>query len=181
MKKILLHVGSGRSGRNEVYYPPFTGERWEHLRLDIDPGVEPDIVGDIVTLNGIDDESVDGVYSSHNLEHLHHDDAGRALASFYRVLRPGGQCVVTMPDFRLACEWVARGDGLKVIYVSPAGPITPFDMIFGYRPFTERNLYQQHRGGFTVEWLQRRMARAGFTSLTVYTGEAFDIWGCATK
>lgn len=179
--KRLLHVGSGWSGREEVYHPPFTGEAWDHVRLDIDPAVRPDIVGDIVTLAGIADASFDGIYSSHNLEHLHHDDAGRALASFYRVLKPGGICVVTVPDFRLACEWVARGDGMKPIYVSPTGPITPFDMIFGYRPFTDGNPHQQHRGGFTLEWLQRRMARAGFTSLTVYTGEAYDLWGCATK
>lgn len=179
--KRLLHAGSGCSGRGEVYHPPFVTDEWDHVRLDIDPATRPDIVGDVITLTGIADSSFDGIYSSHNLEHLHYIDAGRALDSFYRVLKVGGMCVIAIPDFRLACEWVARGDGAKPIYVSPAGPITPFDMIFGYHPYTHTNPHQQHRGAFTVESLQRRMIHAGFSAVTAIVGDQFDIWGYGIK
>jgi len=52
--------------------------------------------GDAQELAGVADESFDFVHSSHCLEHLRDPRAG--LASWFRVLRPGGHLVVTVPD-----------------------------------------------------------------------------------
>ncbi len=180
MKK-LLHVGSGAAKKNDVLYPIFPGEEWEHVRVDIDKSVEPDVIDDIRVLVNFDDGSADGVYSSHNIEHLHYAEAAAALKTFHRVLKPGGVCVIAVPDFEVACQWIGRGDGFKPIYVSPAGPITPFDMVFGYRPYTLNNAFQQHRAGFTVDSLSYLLAMAGFTAMHVTRGQAFDIWAYATK
>ena len=43
---------------------------WHEVRLDISPEVRPDIVGNIVDMPMIEQMSVDGVWSSHNLEHI---------------------------------------------------------------------------------------------------------------
>jgi SAM-dependent methyltransferase len=52
--------------------------------------------GDAQFLAGVDDESMDFVHSSHCLEHL--DDPREGLLNWFRVLRPGGHLIVTVPD-----------------------------------------------------------------------------------
>lgn len=178
--KKVLHVGCGLSGRDETHHR-FKGPEWFHTRLDIDPSVKPDVISDIRTLDGVSDASFDGLYSSHNLEHLHFNDVFQAIGSFYRVLKDRGLLVVVVPDFGLACEYVSKGHGLKPIYNSPAGPITPLDMIFGYRPFTVNNPYQQHKTGFTKRWLGNLLVDMGFVGVETITTDGFDIWGYGRK
>lgn len=52
--------------------------------------------GDAQTLDGIEDDSVDFVHSSHCLEHV--ADPAAALDNWFRVLRPAGHLVVMVPD-----------------------------------------------------------------------------------
>lgn len=52
--------------------------------------------GDAQLLAGVADQSLDFVHSSHCLEHM--VDPAAALANWFRVLRPGGFLVVTVPD-----------------------------------------------------------------------------------
>jgi SAM-dependent methyltransferase len=52
--------------------------------------------GDAQVMAGVPDASFDFVHSSHCLEHLVDPYAG--LASWFRVLRPGGHLIITVPD-----------------------------------------------------------------------------------
>ncbi|HEX9276432.1 MAG TPA: class I SAM-dependent methyltransferase [Casimicrobiaceae bacterium] len=52
--------------------------------------------GDAQFLTGIADESLDFVHSSHCLEHL--ADPREGLRNWFRVIRPGGHLIVTVPD-----------------------------------------------------------------------------------
>lgn len=52
--------------------------------------------GDAQFMNGVADGSFDFVYSSHCLEHL--NDPREGLANWFRILKPGGYLVVTVPD-----------------------------------------------------------------------------------
>jgi len=180
MKK-LLHIGCGGAGREQVMLEDFRREEWDHLRVDIDSNVLPDVVDDMRTLVTVEDSSVDGVYSSHNLEHLHPNDSLKAMQTFLRVLKPGGIFFAVVPDVQIACEWIARGDGLKTIYQSAAGPITPIDMVYGYRPFTFDNPFQMHRMGFTVAIMDWMIREAGFTQCKVQNGSGFDVWAYGEK
>lgn len=179
--KKLIHVGCGAAGREQVMLEDFRGDDWMHIRVDVDPEVDPDVVDDIRVLRTFDHRSVDGVYASHVLEHLHPNEAMAAIKSFMRVLRPGGIIFAMVPDIGLACEWVARGAGLDVIYESPGGPITPIDMIYGYRPYTLHNPYQVHRCGYTVDSLKGLFVESGCTKVKVRKGPGFDLWALAEK
>lgn len=59
-------------------------------------------VGDVVRGLPLADQSCDGVYSSHVLEHLSRTDFDKALDETFRVLKPGGIFRLVVPD--LAAE-----------------------------------------------------------------------------
>lgn len=52
--------------------------------------------GDGQFMEGVADESLDFVHSSHCLEHLH--DPHIAFTNWLRILKPGGYMVITVPD-----------------------------------------------------------------------------------
>ncbi len=52
--------------------------------------------GDAQYMAGVDDDSIDFIHSSHCLEHLH--DPKEGLRNWFRVVRPGGHLIVTVPD-----------------------------------------------------------------------------------
>jgi SAM-dependent methyltransferase len=65
------------------------------------PGIRRVVVydkeqGDAQLLANVEDDSFDFVYSSHCLEHLR--DPYEAIASWVRVVKPGGHLIITVPD-----------------------------------------------------------------------------------
>ena len=102
--------------------------------MDIDPGVDPDIVGTMTDMAAVPTASVDAVFSSHNIEHLYSHEVPVALGEFIRVLRPDGFAVITCPDLQSVARLIAEDKLIETAYVSPAGPIAPLDIVYGYRP-----------------------------------------------
>lgn len=67
--------------------------------------------GDIVAGLPLAPDSCAGMYASHVLEHLAHDDAQRALANTFRYLAPGGVFRLVVPDLRrAAADYLAHDD-----------------------------------------------------------------------
>jgi SAM-dependent methyltransferase len=178
--KVVLNVGCGHPGR-QVLHPAFQGAGWRELRLDVDPSVNPDIVCSMTDMQPIASGSIDAIWSSHNLEHLHRHEVPVALAEFIRILRPGGQMLLTLPDLQKVAELVVS-DGLEdEAYFSPSGPITPLDMIYGHTPSVARgNHHMAHRTGFTARTLEVLLVNAGFTGVTLQR-EGFALWARAYK
>ena len=158
----FLHVGCGTAYKDRTT-PCFASDAWDEVRLDILPEVRPDILSTIVTLDGVDDASFDAVFSSHNIEHLYPYEVPQALASFYRVLRDGGHLVITCPDLQSACEPIAAGRLLEPLYMSPSGPVSPLDMLYGFRPSLQAGSHAMaHRCGFVLDVLRQELHNAGF-------------------
>lgn len=179
-KKIVLNVGCGYSSPQNLH-ARFHSSDWHELRIDIDPAVQPDFVCSITALTPIASVSVDAVWSSHNLEHIHRHEVPSALEEFFRVLKPGGLLLLTTPNLQKAAEFVARDQLEHEIYCSPAGPITPLDMIFGHTGSLARGqAFMAHKTGFTGRTLQRLLAETGFTDLRL-TQDQFDLWAAASK
>jgi predicted SAM-dependent methyltransferase len=167
-RKIVLHAGCGRAVLPEVRFPP---AQWREIRLDIDASYRPDVVGSLTDMRGIASESVDAVYSSHNLEHLHGHEVPIALREFLRVLRPGGVAVIVVPDLQVAGELLATDRGEETLWYSEEEPLTAMDMIYGHgKPIAAGNLYQMHKTGFTASSLGRALKQAGFVGGQVARG-----------
>lgn len=180
MMKTVLHVGCGVHTPDKLH-ETFRGPDWNELRLDINPKVRPDILASITDMQGVADASCDALYSSHNLEHLHPHEVPLALAEFKRVLRPYGFALITVPDLQQAAEFIAAGKAEEGVLLTDKGPITPLDMLYGFRPFLAAgNLFMAHNFGFTATTLESALRLAGFGTVAVERDGVFNLWATAS-
>ena len=151
----VLHVGCGRQPLPEWL------DGHDEVRLDIDPGVEPDIIASMTDLGDIG--PFDVLYTSHTLEHLYPDEVPIALAEFRRVLKPGGFATIIVPNL----------DGIlpteDVVYEAPSGPVCGLDMYYGAGSRIGNNRYMAHHCGFVPSTLKAVVDQAGFARNEVTT------------
>lgn len=179
----FLHIGCGAKRKDQTTRG-FNTPAWSELRLDINSKVNPDIVGTMTDMSAVTDASVDAIFSSHNIEHLYPHEVPKAFSEFLRVLKPDGFAVMTCPDLQSVCALVAEGKLLQPAYTSPAGPITPLDILFGYRPdLAKGNLYMAHRCGFTEKALIDTLRASGFKAVASKRRHHphYDLYAVATK
>ena len=159
--KTFLHVGCGHEDKSQIN--GFNNDNWKEIRLDIDKNVNPDIEGTLTDMSLVKTGSVDAVYSSHNIEHIYPHEVPIALKEFYRVLKDDGIVVIACPDLQSVCEAVVNDRLLEPLYESSAGPISPIDILYGYRKDVAKgNEYMAHKGGFTYTSLNASFFEAGF-------------------
>jgi hypothetical protein len=180
LKKTMhfLHVGCGLKHKNQTTIG-FNTEQWDEIRLDLDPKVKPDIVGSMVNMPNLKDQSVEAIFSSHNIEHLYPHEVPLALAEFKRVLKADGYVVLICPDLQSVCAAIADDKLTDPLYTSPAGPVAPVDIVFGYRPaIAAGNTFMAHRCGFTQKVLVGQFQAAGFLSIAALRRHHpfYDIW-----
>ena len=176
---VFLHVGCGPKQKDQT---PFAKQNWREIRLDIDSAIHPDVIGTMTDMKAVDDASVDAVFSSHNIEHLYPHEVPIALAEFHRVLKPDGFVLLTCPDLQSVCALVANNQLTEAAYQSAAGPITPLDILYGYRPsLMAGNLYMAHRCGFTKNVLANTLAMAGFDVAAKARSQQYDLWAVGIK
>lgn len=182
-EKILLNVGAGHPQSGARLPAALAAAPWREIRLDIDPANEPDIIGTMLDMPAVADNSVDAVYSSHNIEHLYPDEIPQALSEFLRVLKPGGFVVITCPDLQAAAQMIVEDRLLETAYSSGIGPVTPFDIVYSHRQFTGRDKpYMAHHCGFTLKVLIGTLKSNGFAAVAGRRRPAaFDLWVVATR
>ena len=179
---VFLHIGCGQKHKNHTTRG-FNTPEWAERRFDIDESVNPDIVGTMTDMTSVPDAAVDAIFSSHNIEHLYPHEVPKALAEFRRVLKPSGFAVITCPDLQSVCALVAEGKLIDAAYTAPAGPITPLDILYGFRPsMAQGNLFMAHRCGFTEKVLVSTLKAAGFAMIASKRRPHpfYDLWAVAT-
>tara|TARA_B100001093_G_C26560635_1_gene898502 strand:- start:212 stop:817 length:606 start_codon:yes stop_codon:yes gene_type:complete len=176
----FLHVGCGQK---RIDRTPFAGSGWNEIRLDINPAVSPDVIGTMLDMSAIDSDSVDAVFSSHNIEHLFPHEVPAALMEFKRVLSPQGFALITCPDLQSVSALIANNKLLEPAYHSVSGPITPLDILYGHRAsLAAGDHYMAHRCGFTRDVLIQVLGQAGFIHIAAtQNAGSFDLWALATK
>lgn len=172
--KTFLHVGCGTAIKH-----PF--KDWKELRLDIDPKVNPDIVGNMTNIP-LPNESVDAIYSSHNLEHLYAHEIPLALAEFRRVLNKNGFAIILCPDLQYISSIIAEDKLLDTLYTAEIGNISPLDIVYGHRgAIAAGNIFMSHKCGFTRSVLVNLLKEADFTTVaSIARNNLFDIFAIAT-
>ena len=179
-QRRVLHVGCGAASPGKLPGQFFVPGEWQEVRLDIDPDVAPDIVASITDMAAVPSDAFDAVWSSHNLEHLFPHEVSPALAEFRRVLKPDGFALITMPDLQQIAALVASDRLEETAYLSPMGPITPLDMLYGHgASLAAGNAFMGHRGGFTARTLEAALLGVGFPVVRVVRDGSFALWATA--
>lgn len=141
----VLHAGCGREPLPE-WFPPCI-----ETRLDANAACDPDIVASVTDI-ACESETFDMVYCSHVLEHVYPHEVHKVVSEFHRVLKPGGKAIIVVPDLEDAKATE------EVLYVSPAGPITGLDLMYGMRDMIEDNPYMAHHSGFVSDTLKQALS-----------------------
>ena len=162
----VLHVGC--AGGHEELPPMFRGADWREIRLDIDPAVHFDFVACMNDKWVVSDGLADAVYTSHTIKHLCPHEVQLALQAMHLALKPTGIAVITLPDLQEVARYIAEGKLEDPLYISPAGPITPLDILYGHRPLgTDGNEVVTPHTGFTGATLGAALIKAGFAAVLV--------------
>ena len=127
-------------------------EGWEVL--NIQPGEAVDYLGDISNLDQFADATLDKVYGSHMLEHVRQQDVQHTLEGIRRILKPGGQFLVSVPDWDILCH----------LFINPiAAPEVKWHalrMILG----GQVDEYDFHYVGFNQQIMYDFLKNAGFSN-----------------
>lgn len=145
MEELKLHIGGTEA------HPDWT-------ILDIELRPEVDIVADASDLSEFEDNSVSAIYSSHVLEHFYYhidNQIGKVLKEWHRVLKPGGQLMLSVPDLRLV-TWLYQHP-----YLSAQERMGLMSVMFG----GQKNIYDVHKVGFDGDLLAYFLQEAGFKQM----------------
>lgn len=133
--------------------------------LNVTPGPGVDVVGDCADLSMFADASVAEIYASHVYEHLgFRRDLPRALAETHRVLVPGGELKISVPDLDIVCR----------LWASDATPAAARETLMCHLYGDQKDAHDFHRVGFNWDILTGFLARAGFA--TARRVDSFDLF-----
>ena len=160
---INAGCGSPQNSRLPVFF-----RKWRQVRVDVDPGMQPDVVANIADLSVIPDGTADAVWSAHCVEHLFAYQVPMALAEFRRVLRETGFACIIVPDLQAIAHWIATDRLHETIYESAAGPVTAHDMLWGFgEAIAHGNSAMAHHCGFTPTLFLECLKEAGFAEIVL--------------
>lgn len=92
--KIILDVGGGKRFQKGMQKYQELFKNHDYKTLDCVADYQPDILGDIKNIP-LKNESVDAIICRAVLEHV--DDPFQAVAEMHRILKPDGQCLISLP------------------------------------------------------------------------------------
>lgn len=164
--KVILDLGCG------TFSPEALSEEGQVIRIDARKEVNPDYCCDIRQLP-FESNFADIVYSSHVLEHFTRADCSDILEEFLRVLKPGGELRIVVPNLGWAIkeiekdpEWfnsVNQNHILNVIYGAQTNPL------------------DRHFNGFTPGRIEAIFLNLNLKNIKVTTDEGYNIFSVGTK
>ena len=139
MTAIKLHIGAQSKA-----------DGWTTFAME--PGPHVDHVGAYNDLSVFSGESVEVIYACHILQRFPYQEIRAVLKEWLRVLRPGGEVLISVPDMRLLCWQFLRDD------FDPATRFNVMRMLFGGQTLPG----DFSLAGLTFEFLQTLLREAGF-------------------
>lgn len=145
--RTCLNIGCG----GETRFPETDELHWVNIDARTDVGA--DMVLDARNLTPFPDNSVYKIVSIHMLEHLPRHDAPKALAEWYRVLSPGGELRLEVPNFDLTIKEYLAGD--------EAMQNKRVENVYGRQFFPG----DAHSWGYNYRRLSRLLITLGYTNI----------------
>jgi predicted SAM-dependent methyltransferase len=146
---VFLNLGSGPRGINDSHWVNVDGFRDQNVHYLVDFGRPLPFPN----------ESFDGVFCEHVLEHFSLEDGERIAREVNRVLRLGGCFRVIVPDAELMLRRYFEAPD-EIVARRGTGVETPMEIV---------NLYfrQRYEHQFVYDWLtiERMLLRAGFAAV----------------
>ncbi|MDR2076454.1 MAG: methyltransferase domain-containing protein [Desulfovibrio sp.] len=178
----FLHAMSGKVPRERTSLL-FAGSEWEEVRMDPSRETRPDIQAAFPDMRGVEEASFDAIFTAHSLERLYPHQVMETLGNCLRALKEEGYLVVISADIQEACALIAADGLMDTAYEAPAGPVTPLDILYGYRPaLAAGRLEYARRCGFTAKTLMGSMAQSGFgTVWSSRNQKTFSMAAIATR
>jgi SAM-dependent methyltransferase len=141
-KPLKLHLGCGPEKR----------AGW--VNVDVNPALQPDLVAAAYDLPMLADGSCEVIEACHLFEHLTLTQAKRALGEWRRLLAPGGELRLELPNLDRCVALIGTElDGFDMGLLS----------LFGYPPAIDvEGEPQLHKWGWTPTTLTQAMRAAGF-------------------
>ena len=148
---IKLNIGCG--WRN-------FGSEWIH----IDGGDYDHLDYNNITKLEFNDDSVDLIYASHVLEYFDINQAKEALREWRRVLKPGGELRVAVPDFEAMNILYHNG---KVKLKDIIGPL------YGRMPMGDKMIY--HKTTYDYESLYLLLYELAYNNIKRYDWRHYEV------
>ncbi len=125
------------------------------ITFNADPATQPDILGDVRDIQGIDNDSVGVFYLSHVLEHVELSKVLATLSKLYTSLTKNGTLFISVPDLSVLTQLLSDveldiNQKIHVLRMIYGGQISPFDY---------------HYFGYTYEILSAFLSAAGFVGI----------------
>ena len=124
---------------------------WKIVNIQAGPGV--DILGDIRDMSQFADDSVQAIYASHVLEHIGQQAVLSTLKGLRRILAPGGQLSISVPDLEVLSRVIIdQGASLDKRFLA-------MRMMFG----GQVDSHDFHYFGWTWDFMCSYLKSAGFS------------------
>ena len=141
---VIVNVGCGHDIRKNAINVDLYDDR-------------ADVKADAKNLSMFADGSVDVVIASQILEHFTFEEGKAALAEWFRVLRPGGELVVAVPDMdAVVVRWHDLPEEVKTatMYFFYGAQVGPGQVhMSGYTPYSLTQAV--NKAGFEVIWMDK--------------------------
>lgn len=124
------------------------------VNIDIQRTPATDVVGDIKFLTGIQNDSVDLIYSCNVIEHFKKTEIYSVLRRWYEVLKPGGILRLSTPDLEAVFKYYNKTKDLEGIY----------DTLYG----GQKNEFSFHYWGWDFKTLKKDLEKNNFKNVRRY-------------
>jgi len=131
---------------------------WTHIDLVTYPHIDH-----VIGINNLDiyqNNSVDGIYACHCLEHFKRGEVLNVLCEWFRVLKEGGEIHISVPDFEaMTNEYHSNGRILEPI----------MGLLYGRQDYE----YNIHYHTFDFKLMEKLLTKAGFCNIGRYEWQDF--------
>ena len=179
--KKFINIG----GCSKNFDVPHYFNNWQHILLDIDKSVNPDVICDARELKSLEPAGFDAVYCANMLEHVYHHEVLMVLEGIHHILKQDGFLIVRVPNLKnVFQEMLSKNlEFTDVLYEAACGPILVGDVIWGYHVQIQKskNDYFAHKYGFSEASLRKFLVQSGFFMIAGLNSSRYDIGLVAFK